>query len=387
MDIRSRIVAHKRVKASDLVRHPENTRGLNDPEQVEGMVDSFDVLGQIAELVVRPLGDGTFQIIDGELRANIAEHGEVDIGVTDLDADEARKAILALNRLAQLRQDDPNKLAALLRQQETHEGTGYTEDGLAEAMAEANAAEDTREDDPEAALQEGPVYSKRGEVYQLGRHRVYCGDYREADATGCDVLVFDPPYDDADLMGERFDGKWRQVLSFGDGRRAGLSGAGWGDLSARWLFVWDGGSSWYVRGCPLARMKLCWWVADDGAAYNEDGWHYGEPGDAKTVTNSRGTYEYEPDPRGKHLSDVYAESLVALHAEGPSHAKPLDWVSMLIGNCTTGDVFDPFLGSGTVLMAAEALGRKCNGAEIDPGAVDGIRRRYAIYTGNPDPFQ
>lgn len=141
MDIRSRIVAHKRVKASDLVRHPENTRGLNDPEQVEGMVDSFDVLGQIAELVVRPLGDGTYQIIDGELRANIAEHGKVDIGVTDLDEAEAQKAILALNRLAQLRKDDPDKLAALLRQQATHEGTGYTEEGLARAMAELRAAE------------------------------------------------------------------------------------------------------------------------------------------------------------------------------------------------------------------------------------------------------
>ena len=46
-------------------------------------------------------------------------------------------------------------------------------------------------------------------------------------------------------------------------------------------------------------------------------------------------------------------------------------------------VMDPFLGSGSTLIAAEKTGRVCRGVELDPLYVDMIVRRYEATTGNP----
>ena len=46
-----------------------------------------------------------------------------------------------------------------------------------------------------------------------------------------------------------------------------------------------------------------------------------------------------------------------------------------------GDVYDPFLGSGTALIAAETLGRRCFGMEIDPRYVQVIIERWQAFTG------
>jgi hypothetical protein len=54
----------------------------------------------------------------------------------------------------------------------------------------------------------------------------------------------------------------------------------------------------------------------------------------------------------------------------------------LLNHTEPGDVvYDPFLGSGSVLIAAEATGRICHGLEIDPGYVDVIVRRWQRLTG------
>ena len=47
----------------------------------------------------------------------------------------------------------------------------------------------------------------------------------------------------------------------------------------------------------------------------------------------------------------------------------------------SGDVLDPFVGSGTTLMAAEGLGRRCFAMDIDPGYVDVVIQRWEEATG------
>lgn len=63
--------------------------------------------------------------------------------------------------------------------------------------------------------------------------------------------------------------------------------------------------------------------------------------------------------------------------------KPVAMVVDAILDCTArGDiVFDPFMGSGTTMIAAERVGRVCRGIEIDPLYVDTIIRRWQVYTG------
>lgn len=64
--------------------------------------------------------------------------------------------------------------------------------------------------------------------------------------------------------------------------------------------------------------------------------------------------------------------------------KPVAMVADAILDCSArGDiVLDPFLGSGTTLIAAERVGRCCYGLEIDPLYVDTIIRRWQAFTGD-----
>jgi DNA modification methylase len=63
--------------------------------------------------------------------------------------------------------------------------------------------------------------------------------------------------------------------------------------------------------------------------------------------------------------------------------KPVGLVAYLLGNNTTSgeSVLDTFLGSGTTLIAAEQLGRKCYGMEISPAYCDVIVKRWETLTG------
>jgi len=107
------------------------------------------------------------------------------------------------------------------------------------------------------------------------------------------------------------------------------------------------------------------------------------------VTNSRGSYEFSSDPRGKHLSDVFSRSLPREHSDGfHPHSKPVDWMRLLIG-CCGGDrpVFDPYAGSGASLLAAHQLGLQWDGYEISPAYCDVIVQRWENLTGNKAALQ
>ena len=207
-------------------------------------------------------------------------------------------------------------------------------------------------------------------------HRLICGDCTDAAVVErvndgrANALIFDPEWDD---MPDAIRG-YSSVLAFCDGGRIGDVITRYGPPT--WVFVWDCVSSWYTPNRPLRRMKLCAWYGDIDR-YHFDGWHYGDAGEMRDVWNTRGGYKFVPDPRGKHLSDVFPFPITRLHKESEhNHSKPLDWITLLIGNCTTGDIYDPFLGSGTTLIAAENLSRQCRACEISAPYVSVALQRY-----------
>lgn len=73
-------------------------------------------------------------------------------------------------------------------------------------------------------------------------------------------------------------------------------------------------------------------------------------------------------------------NLLALHPT----VKPVQLVADALLDCSArGDiVLDPFLGSGTTLMSAERVGRRCFGLELDPLYVDTVIRRWQVFTGD-----
>ena len=66
--------------------------------------------------------------------------------------------------------------------------------------------------------------------------------------------------------------------------------------------------------------------------------------------------------------------------------KPVELIERAISNSSVGGdlILDPFLGSGTTLIAAEKTGRICYGMEIDAKYCDVIIKRYADYVGTPE---
>jgi hypothetical protein len=353
------------VPTSRLKHHPRNPRRGD----VDRIAESMDVNGVFGALVVQR---STCHVLAGNHRLKAARKlGIPTLPVTWVDVDDAtaHRILLADNRTSDLGSYDDTQLAELLQALE-HDGgllgTGYTGDDLAALLAglepseEVARAEDAGEIDGGLGAEIAEKWGVRpGQVWRAGDLTLHVADYRSVDAA-FDALFWDPPWDAGLVPPDA-----TSVLAFCDGARAGdvvdLFGA------PAWVFVWDGVSSWWTPNRPLRRGKLCLWYGDV-TTYNPDGSHYGEPDEARTVTNTRGTYDYTPDPRGKHLSDVFSAPLTKLHSEDGAHkhSKPLDWVRMLIANCTQGAVFDPCAGGGSTLAACYQLGRECVACEIDP---------------------
>jgi len=285
------------------------------------------------------------------------------------------------NRATDLSTFDPQQIAADLEAGLDLSGMFYPEElsAILEAAADEPLGADAEPPEAQvdrAAELQAEWKTELGQLWEIGQHRLMCGDSRDSadvqrllqDET-IGALVFDPPYDAGpDVIGLRWQAL--DALVFTDHRHLLDAVTGWPPF--RSAFVWDGVTSWYTPGWPLARAKLCLWFGD--GKYNPDGAHYGEPDTEHVVQNTRGEYLYKPDPRGKHLSTVYQEQNTRQFADH-AHSKPVVWMQMLIANCTSGVIFDPFAGGGTSFVVAESLKRRCLGMEIEASGVAVILER------------
>ena len=291
--------------------------------------------------------------------------------------------LLASNQLTMAGGWDEDELAKMLadlsKVPESMAGIGFSEKELVSFLASLGSNEGQCDPD-DAPEPEDDTYVKAGDLWRLGDHRLLCGDStdpccKERLGVKSAALFYDPPWDAEFPPPE----KSPEMLVFTDGRRVGDVVRTFG--SPTWEFVWDCGACWYTPNRPLQRMKLALWYGELDR-YDANGAHYGEAAEARVVTNSRGSYNYKPDPRGKHLADLFTAQLARMHADGEhKHSKPVDWLRLLIGNCTTGDVFDPFAGSGAALIACEQLHRRCFAIELEPRYCQVIIERWEKFTG------
>jgi len=387
LDIRSRIREHIRVPASLLVPHPKNTRGENDPFQVSETTASLEGIGQVAELVTRRLPDGNYQLIDGHLRAGIAGERLVDVGVTDLDDNETDKTIIALNRLAELRNTEPNLLAALLKDVEAStglEGTGYDEKALAALLAEVsdNGKEPLEDPGPQEPPKE-PV-TKPGDVWLMRsakgmEHRLVCGDCCDEAAWSAvlgrekaNLLLTDPPYNvGLEGYGEHFD----------DARKA--------EEYAAWT------KDWFALAQALTERQ----IVTPGGDANEalwcrlfDPYHIAPWTKTNAMTNGKVSRFWCAEPifwygsswKRTRANDVF-DFPVGQQAEVGDHPcpKPLAlWADLVENYSEPGDlVADCFCGSGTTVVACEHLGRQARCIELSPAFVDVAVLRWQKATG------
>jgi hypothetical protein len=370
------------LKTSDLIPYARNAK-KHDAAQISKLCGSIKEFGFTNPVLI----DRDNGIIAGHGRVLAAQSLALEsvpcIRLGHLTDTQRRAYILADNRLAEIgggwdEEMLKLELAHLGELDVDLEAIGFGAEDLADLDMEDES--ETSDVDAEPQIDKAEELRAKwgvetGQLWELGDHRLLCGDSTKIKfGEECPTLFFDPPWDAMQPTTRRDN-----VLAFADGQRlhdvVDIFGA------PNWLFVWDCVSSWYTPNRPLRRMKLCAFYGQI-ENYNSDGAHYGDAGEQREVFNSRGSYTFKPDPRGKHLSDVFSAPITKLHSDSEhSHSKPMDWIRMLIANCTTGDVYDPYAGSGTCLMACEQLKRKCRAVEIDPAFCAVIIDRWATATG------
>ena len=318
--------------------------------------------------------------------------------------------LVADNRLAELADADRSMIADLLKGLD-EEGvdidlTGFDMDALDELLAEVNPPDITEDEVPDVPVD--PI-TQLGDLWILGEHRLLCGDSTKREDVervmgGARVhLCFtSPPY------GVGKGAKIRDKYVKGAATRKSLYDVtdddheSWPGLMAGWfdvarpvcdsvvcnlqmlagnkraliefihthradfvdVIVWDKSSAapQMQKNVLSNCFEFCFVFGGNGSrAIPFGNWH----GTLQNVVRI--------DPRG--LKDPEVNHFATMPVELPT------WVlGKLMPLAKT--VFDPFLGSGTTLIAAEQLGRKCYGMEISPAYCDVIVKRWENLTGN-----
>jgi hypothetical protein len=206
--IRDRIVELRRVRASELVPHGRNWR-VHTPQQTAALKGLLAEIGYADALIGRILPDGKIGLIDGHLRKSATPTMEVPVLIVDLTDEEADKLLLTLDPLASMADADQEKVMALL---ETVRTDSHAVASLLERIA-GEAASQTLIDPTEivevpaqldkAAELQAKWGTVAGQAWQIGPHRLVCGDCRDEGTVGrlwadggpkLRMIWTDPPY-------------------------------------------------------------------------------------------------------------------------------------------------------------------------------------------------
>ena len=241
--------------------------------------------------------------------------------------------------------------------------------------------------------------AQRGDVWALGRHRLMCGDATSgedvAKALGGvqpHLMVTDPPY------GVEYDPKWRerydQFKRHAVGKVMNDDRADWHEAWAQFpgdvVYVWCAGTRshevagglesnrfgiralivWakqhfvFGRGDYHEQKEVCWYAVRTGKAGH---WN----GDRKQTTLWQIA---NLNPMGGNADEK---------STGHGTQKPIECMKRPIeNNSSPGQaMYDPFVGSGTTIIAAEMTGRACHAIEINPAYVDVSIERWQNFTG------
>src|SRR6056297_1288482 len=344
---------------------------------------------------------------DGEL---IAGHGRVlattQLGLTEapvivlghLTEAQRRAYRIADNKLTELGTWDEALLSVELNDL-LAEDYDLSLIGFDDAELEALLAGEV---DPETAAREGeddvpeapdtPI-SRPGDLWVLGKHRLLCGDATVAtdvERLLGDVkpllMVTDPPY------GVEYDPSWRNEAGAAKTKRTGKvlndDRADWREAWALFpgdvAYVWHGAlhaatvaESLEAAGFTI-RAQIIW--AKERLVLSRGDYHWQhEP--AWYAVKKTGTGQWAGDRKQTTLWQIPSKDQDASTVHGTQ--KPVECMRRpILNNSSPGQaVYEPFMGSGTTLIAAEMSGRVSYGIELNPAYVDVAIQRWQKLTG------
>ena len=205
--IRDRIRELRRVAARELVPNPKNWR-RHPKAQVDALQGILAEIGYGDALLVRELPDGRLVLIDGHLRAETTPDAVVPVLVLDVTEEEADKILLTLDPLAAMAESDAERIKALLT-------TVCTDSEAVQDLLKRVAGPKLWEDIHPEEIDEVAVLPERaheleekwgtesGQTWQVGPHRIVCGNCTNGDVVGrligderpsIRTIWTDPPY-------------------------------------------------------------------------------------------------------------------------------------------------------------------------------------------------
>lgn len=379
-----------------LIPYASNARTHSD-EQVSQIAASIKEFGFTNPILL----DGADGIIAGHGRVLAARQlGMKTVPALDLGhlSDAQRRAyVLADNKLAENAGWDDGLLRMELGAL-SGEGFDLALLGFSDLELSVLLSDQTKGlTDPDEIPAAQPPVTVSGDVWALGRHRLLCGDATDeahvARALGDSrphLMVTDPPY------GVDYDPEWRNRADMAVGRPTGGRAIGTvtnddqADWRAAWAlflgdvaYVWHGGSKAAITQDALlaagfeVRAQIIWaknnFVISRGHYHgkHEPCWYAARKGKPGHWQGSRSqTTVWDIDKPMKSET-------------GHSTQKPVECMRRPIeNNSAPGDaIYDPFVGSGTTIIAAEMTGRTCLAIDIDPTYVDVAVIRWQNFTG------
>lgn len=404
----------------ELTAHPGNAR-THSKKQIRQIAKSIEAFGFSNPLLI----DENDQLIAGHGRLAAANSLGLDrvpvIRLSGLSEPQKRGLMLADNKIAENSGWDDERLRIELADLSTMDLDFDLED-IGFEMAEIDLAidedgdTDEGETAPEPTLEIEPITGP-GDVWQLGPHRVMCGnarvdtDFRHLMGEDvADVVFTDPPYnvridghvggkgntkhrEFSEASGEMNTAEFQDFLSITLANASSFSRPG----SVHFVCMdWRHASDLTLIGSEAIgpQINLCVWVKTCGGM----GSLYRSQHELVLVFVKAGATHQnnvQLGRFGRNRTNVWTYSGVNTFREGRMEelrmhptAKPIAMVKDALLDVTRrGDiVLDPFGGAGATLMAAERSGRHARLLEIDPAYVDVMLGRWRTETGE-DPVR
>jgi len=378
-------------------------------------------------------------VIAGHTRLKAAQKlglDKVPVRFLDLDPAQARALALADNRIGEIAEWDDDMLSRVLAELNEEidlDGLGWSDDEIQALLDDTDPIENEDPDyDPGSVFDRDPD-SKSGEIYDLGPHRLICGDCRDPEIVAqlmqeqrINVAFTSPPYASQRKYDESSGFKpihpdayveWFEAVQANVRTHLADDGSWFVNIKEH---CDDGQRSLYVKDLTIAHVRSWNWRFIDEFCWRRVGlpglfgprfknefepvfyFCTGVPAfypDNVREPRDETTKCYQPDSlnirqgnssKFRKVKRTYDSALPgnvidlakgSNAGKGHSAAFPVALPAFFIKAFSDPSdiIFDPFLGSGSTLIAAAQEKRICFGVEISPAYCDVIRRRWTAF--------
>jgi len=342
----------------------------------------------------------TGNLVGGHQRVAVAKDlglcEKIEVSVVDLSLEREKSLNVVLNKISG--QWDEDKLAVLLKEldSEALDVSGFSEDEFQDVIdqfdAKLDMGNEAIDDNYEIELPKEPK-SKLGDIYQLGNHRLMCGDSTDIeqieelmDGEKADMLITDPPYN------VNYEGKTEDSLTIQNDNKTSLEFYEF--LKNAFAAVYkqlDIGASFYVWYASSEVVNFVTALVDSNFLVKQELiWC------KNTFVLGRQDYHWQHEPclygwkadgshkwRGDRKQTTVLDFDKPLSNKEHPTMKPVPLFDYQIKNSSkkSDRILDIFGGSGTTMIACEQNNRHAYLMELDPRYVDVIVNRWEEFTG------